>query len=326
MPRTKILGSLVDTEQIQRKVAHSRHRLLRRGGGLTGAFFSAAILATLLFTMLILAVVLIDVVTDGWGILSSRLGDFLNGTLRSRSIDDALGIKQGLAGSFWIAVFVVFLSFPLGIGAAIYLEEYATPGRFNNFIELNIRNLAGVPSVVYGLLGLFLFVNGIPGITGGRSVASAGFTLAILVLPIVIITSQEALRAVPQSLKEGSYGVGATRWETISRQSLPYAMPGVLTGTLLSMSRAIGEAAPLILIGAVTGRLGSNPEIWDFSQLNDRFTAMPIIITTWTQQFGRDAGFRPAAAAAIVILLLFVLLLNAAAIILRYYFEKKRQA
>ena len=309
--------------RIEREVAST---IKRQETDWKGNTFYTLLLVMLMLTLLILAVLIYGVVADGWDVLTGWLPSFLGGTLGSIKAfeDQTLGVQQGLAGSFWIAVFVAVLSFPIGIAAAIYLEEYAPKNRFSNFIELNIRNLAGVPSVVYGLLGLFLFVEGIPSITGGRTAASAGLTLAILVLPIVIITAQEALRAVPDALKEGSYGVGATRWETIRRQALPYAAPGILTGTLLSMSRAIGEAAPLILVGAITGFLGSNPSITDPRQLDDAFTAMPILITGWTQNPMPE--FRVAAAAAIVVLLVFVLLLNAATIFLRYHFEKKRQA
>jgi len=181
-----------------------------------------------------------------------------------------------------------------------------------------------VPSVVYGLLGLAIFVRGLEDLTGGQSVTAAGITLAVLVLPIVIITSSEAIRAVPQSLREAGYGAGATKWEVIRTQILPYAAPGILTGTLLSLSRAIGEAAPLILVGAVTGFLGGQSGLVDISQLQERFTAFPIVITEWVQESGRDRGFAPAAAAAIVVMLVVVLLLNSAAIILRNHFEKKR--
>ena len=266
-----------------------------------------------------------DVVRDGWSVLSTRLGDFLSGTLRSRSVDEQLGVHQGLVGSFWIAVFTAVLAFPIGIGAAIYLEEFAPRNRITRFVDLNIRNLAGVPSVVYGLLGLFLFVSGLKWFTGGKTLLSAGLTLAILVLPIVIITASEAIRAVPDSLREGAYGVGATRWEVVRNLVLPYAAPGILTGTLLAMSRAIGEAAPLILVGAVTGRLGSDPGFLDLGALTERFVAMPIVITEWTQNSGRDIGFAAAAAAAIVVLLAFVLTLNSAAILLRNRFEKRRR-
>lgn len=319
-------GRVLDSRTATRIEQEVASAITRRARDVKGSVFYISLLFMLLLTLLLLAVLLIQVVVDGRSVLFGWLPDFLGGTLGSiRAFEDqSLGIQQGLAGSFWIAVFVAVLAFPLGIAAAIYLEEYAPKNRFSNFIELNIRNLAGVPSVVYGLLGLFLFVEGIPNLIGKRSVTAAGLTLAILVLPIVIITSQEALRAVPNSLKEGSYGVGATRWETIRRQAIPYAAPGILTGTLLSMSRAIGEAAPLILVGAVTGFLGNNPSIIDPRQLDDNFTAMPIVITRWTQQPLPD--FRIAAAAAIVVLLVFVLLLNGATIYLRHHFEKKREA
>ena len=290
-----------------------------------GGFFRAGLLLALLAALLILGVLIADVLIDGWSVLSTRLGDFLGGELRSRSEDPMLGVFQGIRGSLWIAVFVILLAFPIGIGAAIYLEEYAPKSKLTSFIDINNRNLAGVPSVVYGLLGLAIFVKGMEDLTGGKSVIAAGITLAVLVLPIVIITSSEAIRAVPVSLKEAGYGVGATRWEVIRTQVIPYAAPGILTGTLLSLSRAIGEAAPLILVGAVTGFLGGQSGLLDLSQLQERFTAMPIVITRWVQQSGRDPGFAAAAAAAIVVMLIVVLLLNSVAIGLRNHFEKKRR-
>ena len=293
-----------------------------------GLLFRTVLQACLLVTLALLAVLLISVAIDSTDQIGTRFWDFLNGTLRSQSGDERLGVHQGIYGSMWIAIIVAVLAFPIGIGAAVYLEEYAPKNRFTSFIEVNIRNLAGVPSVVYGLLGLALLLNGqifgLDRFTGGRSTLSGGITLAILVLPIVVITSGEAFRAVPESLREGAYGVGATRWEMIRTQVLPYAAPGILTGTLLSMARAVGEAAPLILVGAVTGRLGDNPGLFDISALTERFTAMPIVITSWTQQSGRDVGFTTAAAGAIVVLLVFVLLMNSAAILLRNRFEKKR--
>ncbi|MDA3031747.1 MAG: phosphate ABC transporter permease PstA [Actinomycetota bacterium] len=300
-----------------------------------GVVFRLAVAATLYISVLIVVILVMDVVTDGWDQLSSRLGGFLSGTLRSRSIDDQLGVHQGLYGSFWVAAFVAIIAFPTGVASAVYLEEYARRNRVTNFIELAIRNLSGVPSVVYGLLGLFLFVEGntifgfigldwIVNITGGSSPISAGLTLAILVLPIVIITAQEAIRAVPSGLKEGAYGVGATKSEMIRTQVLPYAAPGILTGTLLSMSRAIGEAAPLLLIGAISGGLTANPSFLDVTALQDRFTALPILIVKWVSERGRDEGFATAAAAAIVVLLAVVLALNMTAILLRNRFENKR--
>ena len=293
-----------------------------------GLLFRTLLQACVLLTLALLAVLIISVVTNSTDQIGSRLGDFMSGTLRSQSDDPALGVHQGVYGSLWIAVIVAVLAFPTGIGAAVYLEEYAPRNRFTAFIEVNIRNLAGVPSVVYGLLGLALLVNGqvfgLERFTGGKTTLSAGITLAVLVLPIVVITSGEAIRAVPIELREGAYGVGATKWEMIRSQVLPYAAPGILTGTLLSMARAVGEAAPLILVGAITGRLGSDPGLLDVSALTDRFTALPIVITSWTQQSGRDIGFTAAAAGAIVVLLVFVLLMNSAAIGLRNRFEKKR--
>ncbi len=325
-------GKVLDDKtsaRIQKTVASS---ISRKGVDKKGTAFQMVLLTTLFITMLILVVLIFDVVQGGWEVLTTRLWGFMRGEIGSGTFPERLGVQQGLYGSFWIAVFVAVFAFPIGIGSAIYLEEYSRKNKFSRFIELNIRNLAGVPSIVYGLLGLFLFVEGIPFLTGpnsnGRSATSAGLTLAVLVLPIVIITAQEALRAVPSGLKEGSYGVGATRWETIRYQSLPYAAPGILTGTLLSMSRAIGEAAPLILVGATTGFLGSNPNILDVGSVRERFTAMPIVITEWTQKTNtvNEDVFIPSAAAAIVVLLVFVLLLNIVAIYLRHYFEKKRES
>ena len=300
-----------------------------------GGLFKAVILLSLIVSLTVLAVLIVDTVADGWAQLSTRAWDFLNGSLRSRSIDDKLGVKQGLYGSLWIGIIVALTAFPVGVGAAVYLEEYAPKSRWSAIIELVIRNLAGVPSVVYGLLGLFLFVErstifGFLGLgwladaTGGRSVLSAGLTLAVLVLPIVIITAQEAVRAVPTGLKEGAYGLGATKSEMVRTQILPYAAPGILTGTLLAMSRAIGEAAPLILVGAISGGLTRNPAVWDTSGLREKFTALPIIIVEWVSERGRDPGFATAAAAAIVVLLVLVLLMNMTAILLRNRFEKKR--
>ncbi len=293
-----------------------------------GLLFRTLLQAAMMLILVLLAVLLITVFADGWSQFGRRLGDFLSGTLRSRSDDAGLGVHQGIYGSLWIAVIVALLAFPIGIAAALYLEEYAPRNRLTAFIEVNIRNLAGVPSVVYGLLGLAILVNGdvfgLDRLTGGRSTLSAGITMAVLVLPIVIITSGEAFRAVPNALREGAYGVGATRSEMIRSQVLPYAAPGILTGTLLSIARAVGEAAPLILVGAVTGRLGDNPALLDVSALDDRFTALPMVIATWTQQSGRDGGFAAAAAGAIVVLLVLVLLMNSAALGLRNRFEKKR--
>jgi phosphate transport system permease protein len=280
--------------------------------------------------VLVLVVLISTQVTQGWSVLSSRLGGFLGGTLRSQPDDPFIGVFQGLRGTFWIGLHVALVAFPVGIGAAIYLEEYADPGsRLARFIELNIRNLAGVPSVVYGILGFAVFVklfNGFSSntaLTNGRTVVAAGLTLSVLVLPIVIITAAEAIRAVPGSLREAGYGVGATKWEVVRHHVLPYAAPGILTGTVLALARALGEAAPLILVGAVSGRLASRAGLLDLGPATgERFTAMPTVITTWAGRPQQE--FRTLTAAAIVVLLVVVLLANAAAILLRNRFDKKR--
>jgi phosphate transport system permease protein len=298
-----------------------RARVTGQRRDVAGVAFRVLLLSALAITLLTLVVLIVDMVTGGWSTLSSRLGDFLTGTLRSKP--EEAGVFQGLRGSLWIGLFTVGLAFPIGIGAAIYLEEYASKSRLTRFIDLNIRNLAGVPSVVYGILGFAIFVRSLEGVTGGRTLMAAGITLAILVLPIVIITSAEAIRAVPDSIREAGFGVGATRWEVVRSHVLPYAAPGILTGTVLSLARALGEAAPLILVGAVTGRLGGGQgRLFDVGQLTEQFTAMPIVITTWASRPGE--GFRAITAAAIVVLLVVVLLANTTAILLRNRYEKKR--
>ncbi|HXH56775.1 phosphate ABC transporter permease PstA [Iamia sp.] len=306
-----------------------RARLQGKRADTRGVGFRILIIGALAISLVTLLILLVDVAVTGWPVLSTRLGDFVSGDLRT-SPDEA-GIFQGLRGTFWIGVFTVGLAFPIGIGAALYLEEYAPRNAFTRFIDINIRNLAGVPSIVFGILGFAIFVKSLAlfpdwlggGLFfGGRTTAAAGVTLAILVLPIVIITSAEAIRAVPDSIREAGFGVGATRWEVIRAHVLPYAAPGILTGTVLSLARALGEAAPLILVGAVTGRLGQQTGFFDVAQLQERFTAMPIVITTWA---GRpQQGFEALTAAAIVIMLLVVLLANGTAIVLRNRFEKRR--
>ena len=297
-----------------------RRRLQSQRVDVGGVVFRIAILAALGFSILVLGVLLYDVVTGGWSVLSGRFGSFWSGTLRSQA--EEAGIAQGIRGTVWIGVFVVLLAFPLGVGAAMYLEEYAPDNRLVRLVDVNIRNLAGVPSIVYGILGFAIFVKALGGLTGGRSVIAAGITLAVLVLPIVIITSAEALRAVPTGLKEAGMGLGATRWEVLRHHTLPYAAPGILTGTVLALARALGEAAPLILVGAVQTRLGDNPGVLDLGSLGEKFTAMPIVITTWAGV--PQTGFRANTAAAIVVLLVVVLVANGAAILLRNRFEKKR--
>ncbi len=300
--------------------ARVRRQLTQGGFDLGGRLFQAALLSALVVALLVLVFLLADVWSDASAVLPDRVGDLLAQQYVSRSA--RAGIFNALRGTFWIGVFTV-LSFPVGIAAAVYLEEYAPRGRLTNFVNVNIRNLSGVPSVVYGIFGLSILVERLGSVTGGATVVSAGITIAVLVLPIVIITSAEAVRAVPASLREGGFGLGATRWEVIRTQVLPYAAPGILTGTVLSLARALGEAAPLLLVGAVGERLADDHGFFDLGQLTDSFTALPIAITDWTKR-PLNSGFFELSAAAIVVMLAIVLFANSIAIVLRNRFEKKR--
>lgn len=281
--------------------------------------FQGALLTALGISLLILFVLIADVMRDGFGVLAERGTGFLTGSLSVFSADTA-GVYQGLIGSFITLLFVLVVAVPLGVAAAIYLEEYAADTKFNRFINVNIRNLAGVPSIVYGLLGLALFVQLLVRVTGGKTMVAAGLTLATLVLPIVIITAAEALRSVPQGIREAGYGVGATRWEVIRYHVLPSAAPGILTGTVLSLARALGETAPVLLVGAVTGFLASGGASL-YEQIYDRFTTLPTIIYTYAGQ--PNQAFRSVTSAAIIVLLVVILTANAAAILLRNRYERK---
>ena len=305
------------TETVTAEVV--RRNLRGKRVDLRGLAFEGAMLFALLLALAILIALIGDVLAAGWGTLTDRGASFFQGNLTTFGADSA-GIKQGLMGSFMTIIFVVLLAFPVGVGAAVYLEEYAKDTKFNRFINVNIRNLAGVPSIVYGLLGLALFVQLLGGVTGGNSAIAGGMTLAVLVLPIVIITSAEALRAVPHSIREAGYGVGATRWEVIRSHVLPSAAPGILTGTVLSISRALGEAAPVILVGAITGLMISGNQSF-FDQLQNRFTTLPTIVYSWARQ--PSSEFEGLTAAAIIVLLAVILVANATAIILRNRFERK---
>ncbi len=310
------IGGTVLPSQVRRDVEAS----LAGGRDGRGLAFKLLLQAALLLTVVILAVLLGQVLALGWETVATRLGGFLSAESRSRA--DEAGVFQGLRGTLWIAVVVTVVAFPLGIAAAVYLEEYAPRGRLTNFIELNIRNLAGVPSVVYGILAYTIFVVLLEPVTGGKTAISGALAVALLVLPVVIITSAEALRAVPSTLREAGYGVGATRWEVTRSHVLPYAAPGILTGTLLSLGRALGEAAPLILVGAIPGSVGYNGGLLNPAQLREQFTAMPIVIASWSTN--ARSGFDRITAAAIVVLLAVVLVANATAIVLRNRFEKRR--
>ncbi len=286
----------------------------------SGLVFKLLLLLSLGLSLAVLVALFADVISTGTTVFADRAESFLSGGLRTKA--ETAGVFQAIRGTFWIGAFTVVLAFPIGIASAVYLEEYAAKGRLARIVDINIRNLAGVPSIVYGILGLTLFVQQLDGVTGGRTVMSAGLTLAILVLPIVIITSAEAIRAVPRSLREAGYGVGATRWEVTRTQVLPYALPGIITGTVLALARAIGEAAPLLLCGAVTGLLPGQDGLLDPSQLTDRFTALPVVIADWSRT--PREGFDELAAAAIMVMLTIVLVMNAVAIVLRNRYETKR--
>lgn len=310
---TLAIGPNTAREQVRRELTGGRRDY-------AGAVFQAFLLGSLLIALLIIVALLLDVWGDASTVLPERLGPFLTQQYVSRAA--RAGIFNALRGTFWIGVFTA-LSFPIGVAAATYLEEYAPRGRLTNFVNVNIRNLSGVPSVVFGILGLTVFVETMKNVTGGRTLISAGITIALLVLPIVIITSAEAIRAVPAALREGAFGLGATRWEVIRTQVLPYAAPGILTGTVLSLARALGEAAPLLLVGAVGERLSDGYGFFDPAQLRSPFTALPIAITDWTKR-PLNSGFFQLSAAAIVVMLFIVLVANTAAIVLRNRFERKR--
>jgi phosphate transport system permease protein len=284
-----------------------RPRLARRR--LVGRLFAGACLAASLVAVLVLASLLAHVWRQGAELLSVHFLTSFESTLRPLTS----GIRAPLWGTIWLMAITTALAVPVGMASAVYLEEYATQNRLTRFIHLNIANLAGVPSVVYGLLGLTLFVRWC---SLGRSLLAGGASLALLVLPVVIIASREALVAVPKSIREAAYAVGATRWQTIRHHVLPAALPGIMTGIILGLSRAIGEAAPLIVVGAVawTHEVPHSPL--------DPFTAMPIKIFNWSELAAPD--FVRLAAAAILVLLGVLLSMNAVAVGIRGWQQRHK--
>ncbi len=294
-------------------------RSLHRTGGADwrGLLFHGLLLVSLVFSLLILFTLITDVLMRGLPVFQERGADFL--TRPTSSSPARSGVAQGIFGTLMMAIFVSVVAFPLGIMTAIYLEEYAPDNRLTRLINVNIRNLAGVPSVVYGLLGLSIFVLALGPLTGGKSMIAGGLTLSALVLPIVIITSAEAIRAVPHSLREAGYGVGASRWEVTRLLVLPNAAPGILTGTVLSLSRALGETAPLLLAGAVLGGFSTGSRGLR-EQLFSDYTVLPVTIFDWSRR--AQAEFRDLTAAAIIVLLVITLFANAVAIILRNRYER----
>ncbi len=283
-----------------------------------GMVFQVLLLGSLLFSLAILFALIADVLGRAVPVFADRGLGFLTSPLSSNPAK--AGIVQGLVGTALLAAIVAVLAFPFGLATAIYLEEYAADTKVTRFIQINIRNLAGVPSVVYGLLGLSVFVafmNSVDGDGSGRNILAGGITLAVLVLPIVIITSIEALRSVPNTIREAGYGVGASRWEVTRQLVLPSAAPGILTGTVLALSRALGETAPLILVGAV---LGSFSGLSISTLFTGSYTALPVIVYDWARK-PQDA-FRADAAAAIVVLLVITIVANVIAILLRSRYER----
>ncbi|MEO1095726.1 MAG: phosphate ABC transporter permease PstA [Cyanobacteria bacterium J06638_28] len=274
-------------------------------------FFKAATWTATMIALAVLVWLFCDILINGIPTLSWRLIASL-----PASDADRTGLLAALVGTAWIMVLVTLFSFPIGVGSGIFLEEFAEDNWFTGFIEINIGNLAGVPSIIYGMLGLGAFVQLFSFVTGGRSVLSGAMTLALLVLPIIIVATREALRSVPDSIRSAGYALGANRWQVIWSHTLPTAFPGILTGVILALSRAIGETAPLIVVGAVTyvSFLPLNPR--------DAFTVLPIQIYNWVSLPQKE--FHSLAASGIIVLLASLLTMNSIAIFLRNRFQKAR--
>ncbi|WP_213810300.1 phosphate ABC transporter permease PstA [Jeotgalicoccus sp. WY2] len=260
-----------------------------------------------MFGLAVLILLIADTLMDGW----SRLNlDFLTNFNSSRA--ENAGFFGAIVGSLWLMLVTTPVAIILSVGTALYLEEYAPKNKFTEFIKINISNLAGVPSVVFGLLGLAMFVRAL---ALGNSVLAAGLTLALMILPVIVVASQEAIRAVPASVREASIGMGATKWQTVSRIILPAAIPGIITGIILAISRAIGETAPLVVIGVPTTLLVTPSSIFD------SFQAMPMQIYSWVKMPNEE--FQYIAAAGIIVLLVILLLMNSVAIFIRNKFSNR---
>jgi phosphate transport system permease protein len=281
--------------------------------------FQLTLLLGLLLALAVLLVLIVDVVVGSLPVWQERGVEFVTSNLSSRA--SRTGIAQGIRGSLVITLTTAVTAVPLGVLTAVWLEEYAPRTRVTQFIDINIRNLAGVPSVVYGILGLALFVTVLRPLTGGSSVLAAGLTMSVLALPIVIITAAEAIRAVPQSLREGGYGLGATRWQVTRTLVLPNAVPGILTGVIITFARVIGETAPLLVVGVTTGFLASGDQGF-LAQLQGAYTALPALVFQFSRQPGNDF-VNQVAPATIVVLLAFTLAANTVAIVLRNRFERR---
>jgi phosphate transport system permease protein len=293
-----------------------------------GRVFEWFCLSTALAAVAVLAGLLANVLWQGWSCLR---WNFLTNP-PSQLWPEKAGVFPALVGTLWLMALTVVIAVPAGLGAAVYLEEYARPSRFTRLIHLNIANLAGVPSIVYGILGLAVFVRWL---VGSRSLLAGALTLSLLVLPVIVIASREALLAVPKSIREAAYAVGATRWQCIRAHVLPAALPGIMTGLILAVSRAIGETAPLIMLGALTfvlaapGRWSSDYSAtpaglahWLNDALHSPFTALPLQVYNWASQ--PDDVFRQLAAAGIVVLLVVLLTMNALATGIRAWQQRRR--
>jgi phosphate transport system permease protein len=299
-----------------------RRALTGRKRDIGSTVFQLGLLLTLILALCILLVLMGQVVIKALPVLQDRGGQILSSPLSS--VPERAGVRYGIIGSLYLMLFVVVIAFPLGIGAAVYMEEYARDSRLTRIINANIRNLAGVPAIVYGIFGLAIFVELLGDLTSsegveGKSLLSGGLTISIMVLPIVIITTAESLRAVPRSIREAGFGVGATRWEVIRSHVLPNAAPGVLTGSVLAMARALGETAPLIMVGAVTGFLATRGGVAE--TLQGRFTSLPTLIFVYTKK--AQPAFQDVAAAAILVLMGTIFLVNLTAILLRNRYERQ---
>jgi phosphate transport system permease protein len=274
-----------------------------------GMIWQYVFLATTAFAIVLLGMLLWSIVRPGYDWLSWHLI-----TSMPSRIPENAGMNSAIWGSIWIVTGSAIFSFVIGLGSAIYLEEYAPQNRWTGLIQTNISNLAGVPSIVYGLLGLVVFVDFL---NMGRSILAGALTMGLLILPVVVIASREAIRAVPLSLRQASYGLGATQWQTVRSHVLPAALPGILTGMILSMSRAIGETAPLLVVG------GASQVLFRPGSISDPFMVMPLQIFNWTSR--PQEAFEHLAAAAIIVLMIVLLIMNSAAIILRQHFSKKNR-
>ncbi|WP_105995117.1 phosphate ABC transporter permease PstA [Staphylococcus agnetis] len=290
--------NLIDQASVEKKLS---------GRMTKNKVFKALFLICTLIGLVVLTILIVDILRKGLPLMST---DFFSNF--SSSSASTAGVKGALIGTLWLMMTLIPIALVLGVGSAIYLEEYAKDNAFTKFVKINISNLASVPSIVYGLLGATIFVGLLK---LGNSVIAAALTLALLILPVIIVASQEAIRAVPNSVKEASYGLGANKWQTIKNVVLPAAIPGIVTGVILAISRAIGETAPLVAIGIPTILLRTPNSILD------SFQTLPLQIYDWARKPGLD--FQALSSAAIIVLLLILLILNTIAVLIRNKFTKK---